>query len=247
MAYVRWKEETRTVTTSKTSETYKVLKADLLNGLFRPETQLRIEAISKSLEVSPGAVREALSRLTSDGLVNNTPQKGFVVSPVSAEELLDLTEVRIEVECRCLQLAIKHGDLAWEARILSLYHQLSKTRLESDNGRRTANPAWTALHYEFHNSLVSACRSRWRLKLREMMYVQAERYRRMTAPYVFEHRDVDAEHKAIVDATLDRNAPLACELIAQHLRTTAEIVLASGLLDAGTAPGAVPREVALET
>src|SRR5258708_6046153 len=57
--------------TSKTSETYKSLKSDLLNGHFAPGVQMRIDAISKSLDVSVGAVREALSRLTSDGIVEN--------------------------------------------------------------------------------------------------------------------------------------------------------------------------------
>src|SRR5712692_7230966 len=86
--------------TSKTSETYKSLKSDLLNGHFAPGAQMRIDAISKSLDVSVGAVREALSRLTSDGIVENVPQKGFVVAPVSPEDLKDLTSVRIDIESR---------------------------------------------------------------------------------------------------------------------------------------------------
>jgi hypothetical protein len=87
-------------------------------------------------------VREALSRLTSDGIVENVPQKGFVVAPVSPEDLKDLTSVRIDIENRCLDLAIKKGDLAWEGRILSSYHRLSKTKLESDSVQHTYNPVW---------------------------------------------------------------------------------------------------------
>ena len=219
------------MSTSKTSETYKSLKNSLLNGQFAPGEQLRIDAIRKSMDVSIGAVREALSRLTSDGLVQNTPQRGFVAAPVSVEDLRDLTNIRIEAEVRCLELAIERGDLSWEGRILSAYHQLSRTGLKSAEDNDTINTTWTELHAEFHDSLISACGSAWRLKFRDMMFLQAERYRRMAAPYVFDHRDVDAEHKAIMEATLDRDAARACALLSRHFETTLEIVLKSGFLD----------------
>ena len=218
------------MSTSKTSETYSALKSNLLNGRFKPGEQLRIDAISSTFDVSKGAVREALARLTSDGLVDNTPQKGFVVAPVSIEDLIDLTGVRIELENRCLALAIERGDLAWEGRVLSAYHLLSHTRIEGENGR--GNPDWTARHSEFHDSLIAACQSRWRLRLRGITYLQAERYRRMMPPSALEKRDVNAEHKAIMEATLQRNAPLACELMRRHLGTTMDLILGSGLFDA---------------
>ena len=222
------------MSTSKTSETYNALKSNLLNGTFAPGEQLRIDAITSALEVSKGAVREALARLTSDGLVDNTPQKGFVVAPVSAEDLIDLTEVRIELENRCLELAIARGDLAWEGGVLSAYHMLSHTPLEAEHGG--VNPVWTARHGDFHDSLISACESRWRLRLRGVTYLQAERYRRMTRPKILERRDVDAEHKAIMEATLQRNARLACELMGRHLRTTMDLILGSDLFG-DDAPG----------
>jgi DNA-binding GntR family transcriptional regulator len=246
MYYVRYADlpNGRTdLKTSKTSETYKSLKTDLMNGRFKPGAQLRIDAMSKSLDVSVGAVREALSRLTSDGVVDNVPQKGFVVAPVSAEDLKDLTNVRIEIENRCLELAIERGNLAWEGRILSAYHRLSKTKIGTDDPRRPVNPDWTIVHDEFHDSLIAACNSKWLRKLREVMYVQAERYRRMAAPYVIERRDVDAEHKAIMEATLQRNSVLACELLARHLETTAEIILTCGFLAANAVGEELQDEV----
>ena len=162
------------------------------------------------------------------------------MTQVSADDLMDLTQVRIEIECRCLELAIEMGDLAWEGRVLSAYHRLSKTRIEFDSAVRGVNPHWTAVHDEFHDSLISACRSEWRLKMRAMTYLQAERYRRMTAPHVLERRDVDAEHRAIMEAALGRDAALACDLIARHLTTTLNLIIASGFFGAD-APAELPR------
>ena len=65
-----------------------------------------------------------------------------------------------------------------------------------------------------------------------MTYLQAERYRRMTRPQTLDRRNVEAEHKAIMEATLARNPQLACELMGRHLRTTMDLILGSGLFDA---------------
>lgn len=212
---------------SRTVEAYSNLKLDILNGVHSPGSQLRIDGISKSLNVGLGAVREALSRLTSDGLVTAIPQKGFVVTPVSAKDLIDLTEVRIETETNCLKRSISKGDLAWEGRIISTYHQLSRTPLILSDDMGNVNDEWTRIHHEFHDVLISACDNEWWLKIRNHMFVQAERYRRMSVPYAKTERDVDAEHKEIMDAALARDTTAASKLLAEHLQRTADILLAS--------------------
>jgi GntR family carbon starvation induced transcriptional regulator len=212
---------------SRTEQAYEALKSELLDGGYAPGSKLKIDTLCEHLGVSPGAVREALSRLTSDGLVSAEPQRGFTVAQVSAEDLIDLTSVRIAIETRCLRRAIQVGNLAWEGRIKDAWHQLEKTPVRSGVRPGTMNPDWTRLHTAFHDSLIVACDSRWGLKLRDQMYVQAERYRRMMLPYAKIPREPDAEHEAIVQAVLARDADRACLLLAHHLQKTADILLAS--------------------
>jgi DNA-binding GntR family transcriptional regulator len=214
--------------TSRTQDAYERLRADILDSVHAPREKLRIEALAGTLEVSPGAVREALSRLTAEGLVVAEPQRGFIVAPVSAADLIDLTAVRIEIETRCLRRAMMIGGLAWEGGVIAAWHQLSRTPLNVRRGGRTAiNPEWTRLHSVFHDSLIAACDSPWWLRLRGQLYTQAERYRRLELPYGRVERDVDSEHKAIVDAVLARDANAACRLLAAHLQRTVDILLAS--------------------
>jgi len=211
---------------SRTNQTYETLKQELLDGVHPPGSKLLIDQIAGRFGVSLGAVREALSRLTSDRLVVAEPQRGFTVAPVSIEDLVDLTAVRIDIETRCLRRSIELGNLAWEGRLLDGWHQLSRTppRLE---GASKMNPDWTRLHTRFHDDLIAACDSRWWLRLREELYIQAERYRRMILPHGRVERDVDAEHKQILDLALARDAHLACGALADHLQRTADILLAS--------------------
>lgn len=210
---------------SKTARVYETLKTELLDGVHRPGSKLAIDQLAERFGVNAGAVREALSRLTSDRLVAAQPQKGFLVATVSAADLLDLTAVRTDIETRCLRRAIELGTLEWEGRLLSTWHQLSRTdHMVGD----LSNPEWTRLHGQFHDDLIAACDSVWWLRLREQLYMQAERYRRMILPYARGARDVDAEHREILDLALARDADRACAALSTHLNLTARLLLSSG-------------------
>jgi DNA-binding GntR family transcriptional regulator len=212
---------------NRTTQTYETLKQELLAGMHPPRSKLLIDQIAERFGVSLSAVREALSRLTSDRLVVAEPQRGFTVAPVSAEDLIDLTAVRIDIETRCLRRSILRGNLEWEGRLLDGWHQLSRTPPFLAGGARALNPDWTRLHTRFHDDLIAACDSVWWLRLRDQLFIQAERYRHMSLPYARVERNVDEEHRAILEATLARDANRACEALADHLQRTADILLAS--------------------
>ncbi|MFS8038984.1 GntR family transcriptional regulator [Xanthobacter sp. AM11] len=213
---------------SRTAETYERIKKDILDGRYLPNERLAIDRLSEGGEVSPGAVREALSRLTSDGLVVAEAQRGFFAAPVSAADLRDLTEVRVEVEVRCLASAIEHRTLRWEADLLAAHHQLTKTPKSIGTGRAVRmNDAWSDLHAQFHTALVATCANTWWLKLRGQLFLQAERYRRLLAGNEKAgERDVDFEHDRIMQAALSHDAAIACRLLAEHLQKTAATLLA---------------------
>ncbi len=219
--------ETVVAPKSRTNETYEALRQILLDAVYEPGQKLKIDQISKDLGVSPGAVREALARLTSDGLVVSEPQRGFISAPISVADLMDLTSVRVEIEASCLRRSIRLGDLGWEGTIKSVWHQLEHTPPELESRPNVLNPKWVELHAAFHDSLISACDSVWRLKLREQMFTQAERYRRMLLPYTKIRRDPKEEHRALVEAVLARQADHACDLLSKHLNRTADVLLSS--------------------
>jgi DNA-binding GntR family transcriptional regulator len=113
---------------SRTIQTYETLRRELLDGDHPPGSKLLIDQLAERFGVSLGAVREALSRLTSDRLVVAEPQRGFSVAPVSTADLIDLTAVRIEIETRCLRRSIQRGNLEWEGRSEdSIFHIMRTT------------------------------------------------------------------------------------------------------------------------
>ena len=86
----------------------------------------------KSYGVSPGAVREALSRLISESLVEFNEQRGFRAAPVSRAALLDIARTRILIDAHALRDAIRLGDVDWEADVLAIHHRLANCRPRDD-------------------------------------------------------------------------------------------------------------------
>jgi len=201
------------------------LRADLLACRLKPGERLVINQLCQKLNVSLGAVREALSRLTSEGLVIAEPQRGFRVAPISAEDLKDLTAVRLEIELLCLKDSIARGDVRWEAGLVSANHLLAHTPERTSGDFRLLNEAYAVAHRSFHEALVAGCKSPWLLKLRTLLYDQSERYRRLSVPLAERERDVNSEHRAITDAALARDVPRAASLLVAHLERTSQILL----------------------
>lgn len=227
---------------NRTSRAYNLLRSEILTCRLAPGRKLVISELVTEMGFSLGAVREALSRLTSEGLVVSETNKGYRVAPITKEDLEDLTRTRILIETECLMSAIDHGDLKWEANIVSTLFELSHTSL-SKPGSSSINEDWAVIHAQFHTALVAACNSPWLMRLREMLYAQSERYRSVSVPLDRKNRNINAEHKTIADATLARDKPAAAKALKNHLALTTQI-----LIDADVADGVnLPRETEAST
>jgi DNA-binding GntR family transcriptional regulator len=208
---------------SRTVSAYQQIRSDILAGRLEPDRKLRIQELAANLGVSPSVVREALSRLSAESLVVAEPQRGFRVAPINAEDVKDLTEVRIDIELKCLRRAMSEGDVAWEAAIVAANHALIRTPQDIFD----VSDEWTAAHAKFHYALVVACDSPWLLRIREQLFAQGERYRRINIRMSGEDRDLRSEHARLADAVLSRDLASASELMSQHLRLTETLTLES--------------------
>ncbi len=207
------------------SSVYERIRADILAGRLRPGRRLQIKAMMESYEVGQTPLREALNRLAADGLVTAEDQRGFAVPPISAEELRELTRTRCWLEERALRESMAAATPAWEEALLVAGHRLSRTPRGLDSDAPGADEPWEARHRDFHNLLVANCGSRWLVGFCQQLTDRHQRYRKLAARRAFPHRDVDAEHRAILDAVLRRVADDAVAHLIAHYSTTADIIL----------------------
>ena len=114
---------------SLTSAVQERLRADILSTRLLPGQKLHIAGLAKHFSVSLAAVREALSRLVADGLVQASDQRGFRVSPVSPADLRDVTQTRVDIEGLALRRSIERGDRTWLASVEQSFVALCRRSL----------------------------------------------------------------------------------------------------------------------
>jgi DNA-binding GntR family transcriptional regulator len=201
------------------------LRADIVSGRLRPNEKLRVQALAEHYGFAASALREALSRLVTDALVVVEDQRGFRVSPVSRESLIELTDARVGIECLAIRRAIQFGDVAWESSVIGAYHRLSRcSEIPDPNSQDMLQ--WSRCHQDFHQALIAACRSKWLLYFTNLLYQQSERYRMLaTLTKPKRKRNVPKEHEELMNAVVERDADRACTLIEAHFQETTRLLL----------------------
>lgn len=216
------------VPTTLASAVYERLRHDILHGQLTPGDKLRIEFVSARYAAGHSPVREALNRLTADGLVQRREQRGFYVAPASADDLVELTRTRCWLEEMGLRESMRDFSREWEEGVVLALHRLEQVPRSTSPTEYHENPEWEQLHRAFHRSLIAGCGSRWLLLFCDQLADQAYRYRQLAVQRIYPKRHENVEHRAIVDAIFRRDADAAVALLAEHFRVTADIILKSG-------------------
>lgn len=204
------------------SSLYEKLREEIVKADLLPGEKLRIETLRKRYGVGGSPVREALNRLSAEGLVAQQDQKGFRVASVSLDELHELMRTRCWVNEVVVRESIARGDAAWEEAIVLAFHRLSRAQPRVPDSPHLVDPAWDQLHRAFHSALIAACGSRWLLDFAEMLFDCAERYRHLSMARRQVPRDVLGEHRAIMEAVINRQTETAVALLNEHIRRTTE-------------------------
>jgi DNA-binding GntR family transcriptional regulator len=205
------------------SEVMLRLRRDIVDGRLAPGSKLKFADLRDAYGAGMGTLREALSGLVAEGIVTLDAGKGFRVAEVSEDDLRDLMAMRVDIERRAIEDSVRHGGDDWEAGVLTTFHRLSKVSHLEFGERFQPDTEWIGRHRDFHDALVSACRSRRTLQFRAMLYGQAERYRLLSIRHG--PRLQDGEHEQLRDAALARDAARAGDLLVKHIVDSGNFVL----------------------
>jgi GntR family transcriptional regulator, carbon starvation induced regulator len=208
---------------------YRTIREDILRGLLAPGAKLRVEEVCARYEASGSPVREALTRLSSEGLVTRHDQRGFFVAPATLEELRELVKTRCWLESLALRESIVNATQEWEEGIVLAGHRLASTKRSLSEASYAVNPRWEELHAAFHDALIANCGSGMLLQFCVELRERADRYRQLAAASAYPKRNEGGEHAEIQAAALARDAERATELLTRHFRRTLDLVEQAGL------------------
>lgn len=195
--------------------TYLRIRGDIIFGVLEPGHRLRLEELREAYGASIPTLREVLNRLTSEGLVVSADQPGFAVAPISAENLQELAALRKLIELDALEKSLLAGDVAWESDVVAAHHKLSRIEQRMIAGEACDRTEWKRYDFGFHQAMIKACRSAEVMAVHQAVF---DKYLRYQMVYLtFRGAIAAAEHKALLDAALDRDVPRAQALLRQHI------------------------------
>lgn len=187
------------------------LRAKILRGDYAEGAPLRQDALAAELGVSRIPVREALRQLETEGLVTFSPHVGAVVSSLSLNEIMELFELRAQIESELLRRAVTRLDnvqLARAAEVLDAYEAAFRER---DVAR------WGELNWKFHATLLEAAGRPLTMGLLQNLHNQSDRYTRLQLALTHGEVRADEEHRAILEAVRARETGRACALLRGHI------------------------------
>lgn len=189
------------------------LRESILEGELAAGSRLKQAEIAQQFEASLIPVREALRTLEQEGLVTLIPNKGAVVTALSATEVAEIFGTRIILELGALKLSIPHLRADDIENCRSLITQLDNDQSGYDLSR---------LNRELHTTLYQYCNNAYLLELIDTLHGNVERYMRV---YLRDHYNNDLSqtyHRKIVTAATEGNIELACSLLSKHMEMARE-------------------------
>jgi len=211
---------------TRATSVYLRLRDDILSGALAPNGKLLMRELQERYELGLSPIREALARLHAEELVCSSDHRGYWVSPISVDEIRDLTRVRLLLEVDALRESITKGDDAWEANVVATYHQLARLTERGAYKSSKTMPSWEIVHEDFHRAIIAAASSKLVLRLRATLTQTVRRYRRFALASQVT-RDHLSEHRAIRNAVVARDADTAIRLLGKHYDKTTSFIVAN--------------------
>jgi DNA-binding GntR family transcriptional regulator len=188
----------------------KMLSADILAGKYKPGDRLNESQIARELNISRIPVREALSQLQEQGLVQNRERRGMFVTNIGEEEVQQISSLRIILETEALRLAKQRMTPATAA-------QLEKLASQMDAWNGTLLEA-AALDLEFHRVLWKAAGNPYLERVLNWLMVPLFAHRTLEHVTQEIRRWRLSHHRIILDSVTGKSDADPQEALLTHLR-----------------------------
>lgn len=196
---------------SATDRIFTIIREAIGQLVLKPRETLSEKELAAILGVSKTPVREALIRLSVEGLVSTTPRSGTHVTPIDPEDLFEAMIIREALETTAVQLAARRADGRGKSLLKETMARQNEAVLAGD--AIAFHRADDDLHHQI--VVVSGLRRLW--SLLEPVRVTLNRVRYLAAPIPGRIETLTTQHQEIVDAILANNSQAAVCSMRSHL------------------------------
>jgi DNA-binding GntR family transcriptional regulator len=216
---------------SLSDQAYEWIRRDILSCLLLPGQQIIQQQLVEKYGVGTTPVREALQRLTHEGLVVTVPRSGYMVSTITLADVRELFEYRTILETASVRMAVIR---ATEQQLNQLAEKANFTYIYS---KHEDYPRFVALNNAFHCSIAALTGNR---RLEESLARTLDSLTRVFH-LVMELRDnaedIRAEHGRLVAALQSRDANQAVSAVTAQINRTAQLVAEALTRNLTSGPG----------
>jgi DNA-binding GntR family transcriptional regulator len=191
-----------------------LLRTMILDGRLSPGARLNEVHLSQALGISRGPLREALRRLSSEGLIDIVPHRGAFVASFSSRQLQELYELRIALECHAARLVAERKD---RSGVEELAAELDGAARLLDQEDCPYPP-----DQDFHGTLLRLADNTELLEAAAAVTARISLARSKSASQPARARAALEEHRNVLAALSDGDADKAARLLRAHLMTSLE-------------------------
>ena len=188
------------------------IRNGIIRGEFKMGQAVTEAALSLSLNISKTPVREALSKLESEGLVVSEKNKGYRIFSLTKQEYIDLSELRFSLEAQALRYGFER-DLSGMIEKLELI-------LESMEGYLTVpdRETYQALDNDFHHVFFKSCGNSAITKVydKHQSVIVATRLRNLKKENITKHTSFE-QHKLLVELLISGKIDESVNLLERHI------------------------------
>nr|WP_289846652.1 GntR family transcriptional regulator [Pacificibacter marinus] len=190
------------------------LRAAILRGDLKPGQKVNLDRLREEYNVSLSPLREAISRLSIDGLVHTQDQRGSTIAPLTLCELSEIGRLRREVDVLALRTAMARGGTAWrsELRATAVELHTASQSTEADH----FDEIWSIAHTDFHKALVNGSHMPMLIAFCMNLHDLHDRYRRQLSPPIRSYSDLWREHAEIASCILNGDTDVAALALQRH-------------------------------
>lgn len=203
---------------SMTDSVTDALREGILSGILAPLTWLREDEIATSLNVSRTPVREALRRLSDEGLTQRVANRGTVVAPMSMDEILAVYAVRETLE----GLAARTAAIRRQPQLIDDLTRVHRAMADTDPAEQAT---LASLNLEFHRIIRQASGNSYLERFLRQVEHAVRRFGQTTYSSPGRVHEALDEHFAIVQAIVAGDPDEAERCAIRHMRKAREIRL----------------------
>lgn len=200
---------------------YQALLDEIVDGTLTPGTVLAEVEQAARIGVSRTPLREALSQLRKDGLIEPQAGRGLIVTAISVDDIVELYELRQPLEQQAARLAAARGDTKIFSQLANQFREAASLIDSGEVGIR----AYYQLNEKLDSAIEDSLSSPYLVAALKTLHLHLSRIRRLSRSNTDRLKAAAVETLVIVEAIVDRNADLAASATHLHLHQSLKFSL----------------------